>query len=120
MFKIVNNTFHVTKGDAGTITIKWKDGSILPEGSSVIFSVYRKNELDSQPVLWEKKDIPSGVTSIDLYISSYDTDDLENPENGREEYWYELKVGPDYTAIGYDENGPKIFYLYPTGQHLEI
>lgn len=120
MFKIVNNTFHVTRGDSGVITVKFKDGSVLPEGSDVIFSVYRKNELDSQPVLWELKTISSNETSIDLHISSYDTDHFENPENGREEYWYELKVGPDHTVIGYDENGPKIFYLYPTGHNLEI
>lgn len=116
MFKIVNNTFHVTRGDFGTITVKFKDGSVLPEGSDVTFGVYRKNELDSEPVIWKKKSIPSGATSIDLLIDTYGNSDIENPENGREEYWYELKIGPVYTALGYDENGPKIFYLYPTGR----
>ena len=50
MFKIVNNTFHVTRGDSGVITVKFKDGSVLPEGSDVTFGVYRKNELDAEPV----------------------------------------------------------------------
>lgn len=117
MFKIVNNTFHVTRGDSGVITVKFKDGSVLPEGSDVTFGVYRKNELDAEPVLWELKTISSNETSVDLYISN--TFDMENPENGREEYWYELKIGPLYTALGYDETGPKIFYLYPSGKITE-
>ena len=117
MFKIVNNTFHVTRGDSGVITVKFKDGSVLPEGSDVTFGVYRKNELDAEPVLWELKTIASNKRSIHLYISN--TFEMENPENGREEYWYELKIGPEFTALGYDETGPKIFYLYPSGKIIE-
>lgn len=117
MFKIVNNTFHVTRGDSGVITVKFKDGSTLPEGADVTFGVYKKNELDAEPVLWELQTISSNETSIDLYINN--TFDMENPENGREEYWYELKIGPLYTVLGYDETGPKIFYLYPSGKAFE-
>ena len=119
MFKIVNNTFHVTRGDSGVITVKFKDGSTLPEGADVTFAVYRKNELDAEPVLFVRKSISSGETSVILLINSSDTFDIENPENGREEYWYELKIGPDNTVLGYDENGPKIFYLYPSGKTIE-
>ena len=117
MFKIVHNTVHVTRGDSGVITVKFKDGSVLPEGSDVTFGVYRKNELDAEPVLWKLQTISSNETSVDLYIDG--TFNMENPENGREEYWYELKVGPDNTVLGYDENGPKIFYLYPSGKITE-
>ena len=34
------------------------------------------------------------------------------------DYWYEVQVNPDsfaQTIIGYDDNGPKIFRLYPEG-----
>ena len=117
MFKIVNNTFHVTRGDFGVITVKFKDGSTLPEGSDVTFGVYRKNELDTEPVLWALQTISPNETSVDLYIDG--TFNMENPENGREEYWYELKIGPDNTVLGYDETGPKIFYLYPSGKITE-
>lgn len=116
MFKLTNNTFHVTRGDSGYITVEYKDGSTLPAGSLVTFGVYRKNELDAQPVLWADDELPSGVTSFNLFVSSDQTFGMENPENGREEYWYELKVGADRTVLGYDETGAKIFYLYPTGQ----
>ena len=119
MFKIVNNTFHVTRGDSGVITVKFKDGLTLPEGSDVTFGVYRKNELDTEPVLWALQTISSNKTSVRLIIDSSDTFNMENPENGREEYWYELKIGPDNTVLGYDETGPKIFYLYPSGKIFE-
>lgn len=119
MFKIVNNTFHVTRGDFGAITVKFKDGSTLPEGADVTFGVYRKNELDAEPVLWKSQSVSQGETSVELLIDSSNTFNMENPENGREEYWYELKIGPAYTALGYDETGPKIFYLYPSGKAFE-
>lgn len=34
------------------------------------------------------------------------------------DYWYEVELNPDteaQTIIGYDEDGPKIFRLYPEG-----
>lgn len=34
------------------------------------------------------------------------------------DYWYEVELNPEteaQTIIGYDEDGPKIFRLYPEG-----
>lgn len=114
MFKFQNNTFHVTRGDSGSITIAYKDGSALP--GTICFRVYGKEELNSDPIINKEIEIESGTTSYDLIIESGDTMKMDNPENEREEYWYELKIGPTNTVLGYDETGAKIFYLYPTGK----
>lgn len=114
MFKFTNNTFHVTRGDSGSITIAYKDGSVLP--GTICFRVYGKEELNSDPIINKEIEIGSGTTSYDLIIESGDTMQMDNPENEREEYWYELKIGPTNTVLGYDETGAKIFYLYPTGK----
>lgn len=114
MFKFQNNTFHVTRGDSGSITIAYKDGANLPS-STLTFGVYRKNELDSDPVIWVEDSLPGDTNSYTLNIYT-DPNKLENPTNGKEEYWYELKIGPDNTVLGYDETGAKIFYLYPSGK----
>lgn len=115
MFKFQNNTFHVTRGDSGSITIAYKDGSVLP--GTICFRVYGKDELNSEPLINKEIEIGSNITSYDLVIESNDTiANMENPENGREEYWYELKIGPTNTVLGYDEMGAKIFYLYPSGK----
>lgn len=117
MFKFKNNTFHVTRGDKGSITIAYADGSALP--GTICFRVYGKNELDSKPIINIEKEIGSNTTSYELHLSSEDTYKFDNPANGKEEYWYELKLGPDNTVLGYDESGAKIFYLYPTGKDGE-
>ena len=114
MFKFQNNTFHVTRGDSGSITIAYKNGATLP-ASTLTFGVYRKNELDSDPVIWVEESLTGDLDSYTLNIFT-DPNELENPTNGREEYWYELKLGPDNTVLGYDETGAKIFYLYPSGK----
>ena len=118
MFKFTNNTFHVTRGDSGSITIAYKDGSVLP--NTICFRVYGKDDLNSDPIINKELAIDSGSTSYDLYIYGEDTMQMENPENGKEEYWYELKIGPTNTVLGYDEQGAKIFYLYPTGKDKKI
>ena len=107
MFKIVNNTFHVTRGDSGVITVKFKDGSTLPEGADVTFAVYRKNELDAEPVLFVRKPISSGETSVILLINSSDTFDIENPENGREECYKDkfINIFPNTSNNCNNSNG---------------
>ena len=121
MFKFTNNTFHVTRGDSGSITIAYKDGTNLPAGAPVCFRVYKKDELDSDPVIDKTVSIGNNDTSITIELESEDTTaKMENPENGKEEYWYELKVGASNTVLGYDETGAKIFYLYPSGKDKTI
>lgn len=115
MFKFQNNTFHVTRGDRGSFTIAYRDGSNLPEGATVSFRVYRREELDSDPVIFLDDDIPANAKSFDIEVWA-NPEKFDNPENDREEYWYELKVGLENTVLGYDETGAKIFYLYPTGK----
>lgn len=113
MFKFKNNTFHVTRGDTGTIHFSYKDGSVLPE-SDLIFKIYEKDALDSNPLLEKKVAINANATSVDLTLYSEETM-IGDIENERVEYWYEIKLGPDNTILGYDENKAKIFYLYPSG-----
>ena len=115
MFKFTNNTFHVTRGDSGSITIAYKDGSILPS-STILFRVYEKNGFDGDPIL-EQIGTPAGNTSsFVLDINSEKTMKFANPVGDKDEYWYELKIGPDNTVLGYDETGAKRFYIYPSGK----
>lgn len=113
MFKFTNNTFHVTNGDYGEITFKTKDGSKI---GTLSFGIYEKNSLDSEPKYYFSDDL-SGNNSDSFVLTIYKEDYIkfDNPENGKEEYWYELKIN-EKTVLGYDETGAKIFYLYPTGK----
>jgi hypothetical protein len=118
MFKFTNNTFHVTRGDKGSITIAYADGAELP--GTICFRVYEKDGLDSKPIINKEIEIDDNLTSYELVLTSEDTYKFDNPSGSdKEEYWYELKLGPDNTVLGCDERGPKIFYIYPTGKDGE-
>ena len=57
------------------------------------------------------------TTSVDLSLDSTETT-IGDIINKPVEYWYEIQLNPDtepQTIIGYDENGAKIFKLYPEG-----
>jgi hypothetical protein len=116
MFKFTNNTFHVTRGDSGSVTISYQDGSVLPAGATLMFRVYEQNGFDSDPIIDLAQDLEEGLTSYELVIDGEETSKFDNPAGEKEAYWYELKIGPDNTVLGYDETGAKIFYVYPTGK----
>lgn len=116
MFVFKNNTFHVTRGDIGLITVTVKSDLVKDlSGSDITFGVYRKNELDSDPVIWAQDSFAENSNSVTLNIYA-NPDDIENPDGNREEYWYEIKIGPANTVLGCDETGPKLFYIYPSGK----
>ena len=115
MFKFTNNTFHVTRGDSGSITIEYQDGATLP-ASTLLFRVYEQNGFDSDPIINIEENLPGDTTSFILDIPTSETQKFNNPEGEKDEYWYELKIGPDNTVLGYDETGAKLFYVYPTGK----
>lgn len=115
MFKFVNKTFHVTRGDSGTISIAYADGSSLP-ASTLCFRVYAKDGFDSDPIINIEESLSGSSHLHTLYVDSSQTMKFENPTTDKDEYWYELKLGPDKTVLGYDETGAKIFYVYPTGK----
>ena len=123
MFKFTNNTFHVTRGDIGSITVKYNNGAVLNNSdisTDLIFKKYEKDELNASPKVYKTTSVVPKATEVTLILDSDDTNALPNPENGKEEYWYELKIGPGKTVLGYDETGAKIFYLYPSGKDKEI
>lgn len=115
MFKFTNNTFHVTRGDKGSITIAYSDGSVLP-ACTLMFRVYEQNGLDSDPIINIEQNLSGDTDSYVLDIDGSQTIKFENPSKDKDEYWYELKLGPDNTVLGYDETGAKLFYVYPTGK----
>ena len=76
----------------------------------------------------ERKGCDQVVLSKDFLVESptYKVDISLNREDTRigeviskpKDYWYEIELNPDTkpnTIIGYDEQGPKVFRLYPEG-----
>jgi hypothetical protein len=121
MFKIDSDkTIHITRGDIGSINL----GATNADGSEftfqkddvVRFKVFKSK--DCQCVELEK-DVVVGATGTEVLISLQGEDTkIGEVINKPTDYWYEVEVNPDtapQTIIGYDEEGAKIFRLYPEG-----
>ena len=112
-------SINITRGDAAAFSV----GALIGEAEYtfrvddvVRFKVFEKKNCE-EVVL--KKDITVSVETkrVQIALDSDETkigDVISKPT----EYWYEVELNPDtypQTIIGYDENGAKVFRLYPEG-----
>lgn len=122
MFKIDKNslTIKITRGDAGVfgVTATNDDGSdyTFQNGDKIRLAIYEKKKYES--LMFEKiVPITNKTTEVEIELTTVDTT-IGDIINKPVDYWYEIELNPDgdtQTIIGYDEQGPKIFKLYPEG-----
>ena len=121
MFKIDSNkTIHITRGDIASIefSVLNKDGSAyeFKSGDVVRLGVFAKKDMND---LIFSKDITVSTASekVEINLTAEETK-IGDIINKPVDYWYEIQLNPDttpQTVIGYDEDGAKIFKLYPEG-----
>ena len=116
MFKIENDEIHLTRGDKCIIGLSIS-GYTFKQGDYILFKIYRKKELNKEPVLPKKVTVDSETTEVEIKLTSEETK-VGEPANKVEEYWYEIELNGEQTIIGYDENGPKKLLLYPEGADI--
>lgn len=122
MFKIDKNslTIKITRGDTGVfgVTATNDDGSdyTFQNGDTIRLAIYEKKKYET--LIFEKiVSITSKTTEVEIELTTVDTT-IGDIINKPVDYWYEIELNPDgdtQTIIGYDEQGPKIFKLYPEG-----
>jgi protein involved in polysaccharide export with SLBB domain len=112
-------SIHATRGDivffdltadAGAEKYRFKTGDI------VRMTIYGKK--DAENVVMQK-DFPvfEEADSIPIFLGEEDTR-IGSVISKPVDYWYEIELNPDtypQTIIGYDENGAKVFRIYPEG-----
>lgn len=118
MFKIENKRMHLTRGDVALIEVKAKnnDGSdyAFKKGDVVRISVFKCKDCGCVEIIKDVT-VDEPKTSVDIFLSSEDTT-IGDLINKPVKYWYEITLNPDtdeQTIIGYDDEGPKEFILYP-------
>ena len=117
-------TIHLTRGDTATIVVTAQndDGSNyeFQKGDTLRLKVMSKKKVE-EIVLTKDIIIDSNKESVEIELTSDETrigDYINKPIT----YWYEVELNPDNnstTIIGYDENGPKQFKLYPEGKNSD-
>lgn len=121
MFKInEDKSIYLTRGDIANITVSanTSDGKLytFQKGDVVRFKVFKRRDCGCVEI---QKDtvVEAEATQVDIYLSKDDTkigDVISKPTN----YWYEIELNPNtqpQTIVGYDEEGEKLFVLYPEG-----
>lgn len=121
MFRIDNDmTIHITRGDIGVIEVSMEKNenelhTFVP-GDVVRFQVYPKKHHEDI-VLSKEVRILEETQFVEFVLETTDTK-LGEIINKPATYWYEVELNPDtspQTFIGYDDQGPKLFMLYPEG-----
>lgn len=122
MFEIdTDKTIHLTRGDIATIEVSATDKDTdspytFNEGDVVRLTVCEKGGYENVVL---RKDVTVGevTKTVDIDLNSEDTK-IGEIINKPTKYWYEVELNPDtapQTIVGHDEDGAKLFILYPEG-----
>lgn len=121
MFQInEDKSIYLTRGDIASIEVATTDIEGNPytfgNGDVVRLKVFEKK--DCECVVLQKDVVVNGETTVvDIFLTSEDTKIgglIDKPK----EYQYEIELNPDtapQTFIGHDEEGAKVFKLFPEG-----
>ena len=112
-------TLKVTRGQSGTITF----GALTPEGEPYTFlagDVIRLNVTkagkEDMVVMSVDSIVEENTEEVSISITSFDSK-IGTVINKITDYWYDIELNPDSSIaqmlLGYDDDGPKIFKLYP-------
>lgn len=124
MFQLNDDlSIYVTRGDAVYLTIKAKNNGedyTFRAGEVLRIKVFGKKNCENVVL---EKDFPvvSDTAVVDIILEKDDTkfgEVISKPTD----YWYEVELNPDtdtpQTIIGYDDDGAKLFKLYPEGADI--
>ncbi len=122
---VVNDdlSIYATRGDIVFFTVSAMDIDVpykFQPGDIVRISVYGKKDAESVVL---QKDFPVNEVceSVFIYLEEADTK-FEELISKHKDYWYEVVLNPDtapQTIIGYDEDGAKVFRLFPESDEVE-
>ena len=119
---IVNKdgSIYITRGDIGSLKVGIKldenTNYIFKSGDIVRLNVHERKHPE-RVVLNKYVEVTSETDTVIITLDRDDTkigDIVGKPID----YWYEVELNPDtvpQTFIGYDNDGPKIFRLFPEG-----
>ena len=114
-----DKSIYVTRGDVVFFGVTADDNTgayTFKPGDVVRIKIFGKKDVTN--VLLQK-DFPVEISAdkVGVYLSGAETklgDAISKPT----EFWYEIELNPDtepQTIIGYDEDGAKVFKLFPEG-----
>ncbi len=116
-------SIYATRGDIVFFSVTADDNGVLYKfqpGDIVRMAIYGKKEAENCVM---QKDFPvEEVTEkVMIFLDEQDTK-IGDIISKHKDYWYEVVLNPDtmpQTIIGYDENGAKVFRLFPESTEID-
>lgn len=123
MFKTEGTTIKLTRGDIATIevTAENHDGTLyeFKSGDIVRIKVFKKKDC-ACVVMHKDVLVEEPTTAVQISLTSEDTK-IGELISKKAEYWYEIELNPDtapQTIVAHDDDGEKLFILYPEGADI--
>lgn len=117
-----DNSIYATRGDIVILSVSADDNGkpyTFKAGEVLRIKVFGKKDAESV-VLQKDFPITTATQTVELFLDETDTKIGEVISKAKD-YWYEIELNPfdnPQTIIGYDEDGPKIFRLFPEGADI--
>lgn len=124
---VVNDdlSIYATRGDIVCLNVSATDDRSgepyeFQPGDILQMKVYVKKDAESV-VLQKDFPVPAKTNTVGIFLTEADTrigEVISKPVD----YWYEVTLNPytnPQTFIGYDEDGAKVFKLFPEGKDIE-
>lgn len=108
---LYDNNYNESSVNINSLTVVLQPFS---DGDVIRLGVYGENELDSAPYINKEITVVGEQMYVNIPLTSEDTK-IGDYINDKTKYWWEVELNGEQTLIGYDEDGPKIFMLYPEG-----
>lgn len=125
MYKINDDlSIYVTRGDIVLMSVSAEDKGepyTFQPGDLVRIKVYKKKKA-TDVVLEKDFPVTNHTQQVQIFLSGDDTkigEVISKPVD----YWYEVELNPlsePQTIIGYDDDGAKVFKLFPEGADKEV
>ena len=115
-------SIYATRGDIVFFSVTAEDDGVAYQfqaGDVVRIKVYGKKAAENV-VLQKDFPVTAATDSVQIFLTEDDTkigEVISKPTD----YWYEVELNPEsnpQTIIGYDEDGAKVFKLFPEGDDI--
>ncbi|MBQ8254945.1 MAG: hypothetical protein IJY94_05515 [Clostridia bacterium] len=116
-------SIYCTRGDCGEISINAHingEPSVFSAGDVLRLKVFEKKGCDTV-VMQRDFTVEEDADSFVISLTAADTK-IGKVISKPVDYWYEIELNPEthpQTIIGYDEDGPKVFKLFPEGKDVD-
>lgn len=116
-------SIYATRGDIVFFEVSAEDEGVpyhFQPGDIVRMAIYGKKDAETCVM---QKDFPVNEVceKVTIYLEEQDTK-IGEPISKNKDYWYEVVLNPDtepQTIIGYDEDGAKVFRLFPESEEID-